>query len=127
MIQQRLYELLEDLLTVSRHLEQVVTETLTLSDEEAEMDSWVDILVERQQLIDQLEQLVQQGASISEHWKRKVLVPVSEIDRKLKPLIEAKKAYIQSRIQKISLGKKVTHQYNPYEVNAYGAFFDLKK
>jgi predicted metal-dependent hydrolase len=90
--------------------------------------SWLDILAERQRVIDQLSVLLEQGFQFSEAQKKRYLEKVYQMDQQLQPFIEEKMREIQGRLANLQKSKFANQQYNGYGlIEAYGSFFDKKK
>lgn len=114
-------ERLEKLLSLSLLLEKSVL------DAESDPDDWVDILEERQQVMDQIQTALAEGATVSDTDKQNFLAKAYEIDQRILPIMEGKKLDVQDELHKLQKKKLAQKQYHGSAISAYGAFFDRKK
>lgn len=114
--------LLEQLLTISVTLEQHVLEDLDFP------DGWLQLVEQRQEVIDQLSACFQQGAVLTVDQKEQYIKKAYEIDQRILPVINRKKNEFASKISSLQKSKQVNKQYSGYsDYVPYGAFFDKKK
>lgn len=118
--------LLEELYTLTSSLRQHVLQYESESEEGP--DIWVDLLDQRQEIIDKLSNLMEHGFTFSETHKKQYLENVYQIDQQVIPLIDEKLKHVQSQIGNMKKSKTVNSQYSGYSApNAFGSFFDKKK
>ncbi|MDQ0918585.1 hypothetical protein [Paenibacillus sp. V4I5] len=115
--------LLSDLLKLTISLEERVL------DEESEPEEWIELLDQRQVIIDQLSGLFAEGVSLTEAQKQTYLQPAYEFDKKIVPIMDREMKKLESQLANIKISKAVNKQYGGYGASSspYGAFFDKKK
>jgi flagellar protein FliT len=115
--------LLNDFLMNTLSLEQSV------KDDYSEPEEWIELLNQRQEVIDSLSVLFEQGISLTDAQKKMYLQPAYEVDLRIVPLIDRKKKILEADMMNLNRSKAVNQQYgesgNSY--SPYGAFFDKKK
>ncbi|WP_029100288.1 flagellar protein FliT [Brevibacillus thermoruber] len=113
--------LLQELLQRTISLEKSVTES------ETELDEWNIFLDDRARLISEVEVRLSAGEKISDNLKQRYLAKVYEIDKNIKPKIEARQQKIKERLSNIRKTKLARQTYYDDGPSGYGAFFDRKK
>lgn len=115
--------LLNDFLIYTLSLEKRVL------DEYSEPEEWLELLSKRQELIDHISELLEQGVSFTETQKKVYLQPAYEADKKIAPLMDVRKRDLESDMVNLKKTQAVNQQYGEYgsSYSAYGAFFDKKK
>lgn len=98
------------------------------SEDEEEVEKWAILLAERQELMDNIDLLIQQGQLLTKEQKESSLTQVILIDEEVKPLLQKHMVALQTKITEIQRKKSVSQQYTGYAApEAYGAFFDKRK
>jgi len=115
--------LLEDLLSLTKQLERAL---MNISDEDTG-DNWLEMLDERQRVMDQISEQVKRGYVISPEQKESFIAPAYAIDQQLVSLLQERKNDVQSQISRMNSLKKAKSLYSPGGMSAYGAFFDKRK
>lgn len=97
--------------------------------EDAEPEEWNGFLDQRQNVIQQLNERFEAGATLSDEQKRTYLQPAAEIDANLIPMMTRKKQKLAADMANYRKSKAVNDQYGGYggSTSAYGAFFDKRK
>jgi len=114
-------ELVDQLRSLTSNLEDSV---LT---EEADAELWVTLLDEREAVIEQISQLLQNGAHFTDRQKEE-LEKIHVTTQKLLTVMTTKKDSVQKQIANLNKAKTANQQYNGgYGYTPYGAFFDKKK
>ncbi|MGO4180752.1 hypothetical protein AB4Z17_06160 [Paenibacillus sp. TAF43_2] len=115
--------LLNDFLIYTLSLEKRVL------DEYSEPEEWLELLSKRQELIDHISELLEQGVSFTDTQKKVYLQPAYEADKKIAPLMDVRKRDLESDMVNMKKTQAVNQQYGEYgsSYSAYGAFFDKKK
>ncbi|MGG1634797.1 hypothetical protein [Paenibacillus sp. NRS-1760] len=115
--------LLNDFLIYTLSLEKRVL------DQYSEPEEWLELLSKRQELIDHISELLEQGVSFTDTQKRVYLQPAYETDKKISPLMDIRKRDLESDMVNMKKTQAVNQQYGEYgsSYSAYGAFFDKKK
>ena len=113
--------LYQQVLAISLDWEQAVLR------EDAEPDEWVELLEQREQIMQQITEAIQGGAVPREEWRQQYIAPALEVNNRLIPIMEEQKNRLSDKIQQLQQGKTVNKQYMGYNTAAYGAFFDTKK
>lgn len=122
MIDTSLDELLNDLLKLSLSLEKLVSE------EERDPEEWIELLEQRQVIIDKLTKLFDDGITLSEAQKQTIMRPAFETDNKVIAMMSREKAKLAFQIADLQKSKTVNEQYGGYSgASLYGAFIDKKK
>ncbi|MBP1157789.1 MULTISPECIES: flagellar protein FliT [unclassified Paenibacillus] len=114
--------ILQDLLELTLFLEKKVQA-------ESEPEEWIELLDKRQEVMNQLSGLFAEGVSLTEVQKQTYLQPTYEADRKIVPIMDAKKKATETQLAIIRKSKAANQQYGGYgnSYAPYGAFFDKKK
>lgn len=115
--------LLNELLALTLSLEKAV------QDEEEEPDTWLELLDERQEIMDELSELFAQGITLTEDQKRLYIQPLFDLDQKIVPMMGRRKQGVEVQMANLQKSKQVNMQYGGYgsSYSPYGAFFDKKK
>ena len=97
--------------------------------EDAEPEEWNDLLDQRQNVIQQLNERFEAGATLSDEQKRIYLQPAAEADMNLIPVMNRKKQLLAVEMANFRKSKAANDQYGGYggSTSAYGAFFDKRK
>lgn len=115
--------LLNDFLLCTLSLEKSVLE------DESEPEEWIELLDNRQAVMESLSSLLAQGIPLTEAQKKNYLQPAYEVDQMIVPIMERKKKKLESDFVNLKKSQAINQQYgesgNTY--SAYGAFFDKKK
>lgn len=118
----KLESLLKDLLDHSLELVGLV------EDEDSDQEAWVQVLDERQGIMDHVSALLTQGATLTDLHKAEYLAKVYAIDQKLTPIIEERKAEVDAQLVTARKTKQMNQKYHHDSgYSPYGAFFDKKK
>lgn len=113
--------LLEQLLSITQDLQ---IKVLRDSDN---IDGWTCLIYKREEIIEQISSLQQQGETISDENKMDYLKKVYEIDQQLFPLIEQKYDDLDRQSKNIQKSQYVGAKYGSYgNINPYGAYFDKR-
>jgi flagellar protein FliT len=114
--------LLNDFLLITLALEKRVL------DDESEPEEWIELLNQRQVIMDCLSKLLSEGITISTTQKQAYLQPVYEVDLKIVPAMDRKKKELESEMANVRRSKAINQQYGGYgkSYSPYGAFFDTK-
>ncbi|MGO0063595.1 flagellar protein FliT [Brevibacillus fluminis] len=97
-----------------------------------EPDLWVQILDEREQVVQELQAYSQFGHSLHESHQQ-MIGKVLKIDEQLRPVIEAAKKEVGDQINRMERSKLAKKQYaeadhyGGYDDYGYSHFFDQKK
>lgn len=115
--------LLKDLLKSTYLLEK------SLLDNESEPEEWIELLNQRQEIMDSLSILFSQGVSLTDAQKKSFLQPIHEVDLTIVPMIHRKKKVLEFEMINMNKSKAVNQQYGDFghSYSPYGAFFDKKK
>lgn len=95
-------------------------------------DSWVEILDERQKVIEKLSDLAEQGLPLSDDLHQ-LIGKVIDLDRTSKVLMEKEKKVVHDHLTRIERTKMARKQYadqndnSAYDELGYSYFFDQKK
>lgn len=120
--------LVEEMFTLTVELQEKVASFDMEEEEEDDSIEWVNLLEQRQSVIDDMELLLQQGQTFSALHKEK-LKQIHEIDQQISPLLSDNQKKIQQKIAQLNKSKIANQQYNGgyggYQT-AYGAFLDKK-
>ncbi|RNB92639.1 hypothetical protein EDM56_00375 [Brevibacillus fluminis] len=110
-------------------LSELLKERVIMSPEEP--DSWVEILDERQKVIENLKDLADQGHSVPADLHL-LVGKVIEMDDNVKVLIEREKKVVRDHLSRIERSKMARRQYADasdhglYDDLGYSYFFDKK-
>jgi flagellar protein FliT len=115
--------LLIDLLRLTLSLEKIVL------NEESEPEKWIELLDERQEVMDQLSGLFAEGVTLTEAQEQIYLQPTYETDQKIVPIMDRKTKASETQLANVRKSKAVNQHYggNSNSYSPYGAFFDKKK
>lgn len=95
---------------------------------EDDVEKWVVLLEERQEIINQIDKLLEQGHMLSDEQKQNYLSTALLIDEEVKPMLQKHMTEIQAHLTGIMKKKSASLQYSGYTApEAYGAFFDKRK
>jgi small-conductance mechanosensitive channel len=96
--------------------------------EELDPDEWVKWLEERQQIIDQLDEITTESPSWLTKARRKLIQQICETDQRLISSMNEKCSQIRMKLGELQQLKRASDYYNnAYAVQEYGAFFDKRK
>ncbi len=124
MIQTTLGHLLDRLESLTLLLQQHV------QNEQNEPEVWLEILNERQRVIEDIESEVITGEAITSDEYQQTIDKIVEIDRTLAPEMQRQMKIVGDDISRLERSRMVQRQYGgigDYDDNAYGVFFDKKK
>ncbi|WP_139491169.1 flagellar protein FliT [Brevibacillus dissolubilis] len=129
-----LEEVLEQLWTHTLALKELVDKEQVEPEEdnqvepEAYAELWVTLLQQRQSMMNQIDTMIQQGATLSEDLKQRYIARIYQLDQEIAPKVMARKKMVEMQIGKLRRAKTANNQYAGQSgYNAYGAFFDKKK
>ncbi|MDR6553573.1 hypothetical protein [Paenibacillus qinlingensis] len=115
-------ELLNQLLQLTLSLEQVVSE------KESDPELWVELVSQRQVIMDELTNLFREGVTLTETQKQTIMQPAYEMNIKIVALMTQEKDKMAAQIANLQRSKAVNDQYGGLgNASPYGAFFDKKK
>lgn len=120
MMEKSIDALLEQLGGVTCRLEQVVMFS------ESEPEEWMDLLDERENLVEQLQEIGLVASNLTE-LQRNELVQIDVINQRVVSFMERRKNGVQQQLNNLQRSKLAMNSYNEVGANGYGAFFDRKK
>lgn len=97
-----------------------------------EPDLWVEILDEREKVVQELQAYSQQGHAFPES-QQQMIGKVIQMDEQLRPIIETAKQKVGDQLKLMERGKLAkkqyaeADQYGGYDDYGYSHFFDQKK
>ncbi|MFP3389035.1 flagellar protein FliT [Brevibacillus sp. SIMBA_040] len=95
---------------------------------EDDVDRWAILLDQRQELMDHIDILIQQGQTLTREHKHSFLTQILLIDEQVKPFLQKHMSSLQTKMAELQKKKTVSLQYSGYTTpEAYGTFFDKKK
>lgn len=94
--------------------------------EDSDVDQWMVYLDAREQIMQEIQTLVQNGATFNTQ-QRDLLAQMNEINLRILPQMVIRKQDLQQKIENIQQNKAVRQSYNHDGMYGYGAFFDQKK
>lgn len=93
-----------------------------------EVERWSSLLSQRQELMDQIDSLIQNGMFLTAEHKQTYLSQILLIDEQVKPILQNHMVKLQLKIAEMQRKRSVSRQYNGYAIpDAYGTFFDKRK
>ncbi|REK61028.1 MAG: flagellar protein FliT [Brevibacillus sp.] len=99
-----------------------------ISNPDSEPEEWLELLEEREQMIEELSRFIEKGEIISDHIRTEYLAKVYEINQRLVPVVINRKQDVSTKLAKLKQSQVVNRQYTGDGAPvAYGAFFDKKK
>lgn len=119
-MEQRIDELLGNLYEKTQSL------ALLVEKKDSDVDEWMGYLDEREQLMQDIQALVQEGFIFTADQKEQLL-QMSEINARILPQMDLRKQELTQKIGNIQQNKAVRQFYNSEGPSGYGAFFDQKK
>lgn len=114
-----------DTLLASLH-EKTQSLALLVEQKDSDIDQWMNYLDEREQIMQDIQTLVQEGAVFTANQKERLALS-SEINLRILPQMDIRKHDLQQKIENIQQNKAVRQFYNSEGPSGYGAFFDQKK
>jgi flagellar protein FliT len=115
--------LLDELLSLTVSLENRV------KDNSSEPTAWIDLLDQRQEVIDKLSGLIATGYAITEDQRKKYIEPAYRSDQRIIAIMNNKKDNSEMQLARVRRNRAVSEQYSDYGrlATPYGAFLDKKK
>lgn len=99
---------------------------LLVEQKDSDVDKWMDYLDEREQIMQDIQVIVQEGFIFTTSQKEQLL-QMSEINNRILPQMDIRKQDLSQKIGNIQQNKAVRQFYNSEGPSGYGAFFDQKK
>lgn len=111
-------------------LDELLETTLVFQDqvkiEESNIDTWLEILDKRESLIEQLKESKAEYSTLEDSQRGK-LQQIYQINQNVLPIIDVRLQELQTKMNNLQRNKLTVNSYSDSGVNAYGAFFDLKR